>query len=181
MRTIKYKWFWAWDFDKEEKWLKAMSAKGLSLESVGFCRYVFEEGTPGEYDVRLELLDNFPGHKESIRYIRFVEETGAEYIGNVNRWVYFRKKAELEEFDLFSDIDSKAKHINRIQLLTGVVLMLMIINIMNLIHLYFDYGRDTPVLVLAIVCIALALVIGIGFVNISMMKHKLKKARALHE
>jgi hypothetical protein len=33
--------FWVWDFDKEEKWLNEMAAKGLSLVSVGFYKYEF--------------------------------------------------------------------------------------------------------------------------------------------
>ncbi len=41
MKHIIHKWFWAWDFDKEEKWLNEMSAKGLNLTGVSFCRYVF--------------------------------------------------------------------------------------------------------------------------------------------
>lgn len=61
MRTVIHKWFWAWDFDKEEKWLNEMAAKGLALNSVGFCKYGFDECLPGEYNVRLELLDNMPG------------------------------------------------------------------------------------------------------------------------
>lgn len=69
-----------------------MSEKGLQLVSVGFCKYVFDEGAPGEYDVRLELLENWPMHPESTRYIKFIEDTGAEYLGSVMRWAYFRKK-----------------------------------------------------------------------------------------
>ena len=84
-RTIR-KLFWVWDFDQEEKWLNEMAAKGLRLVAVGFCRYVFEEGRPGEYHIRLELLENWPTSPEGARYIRFVEETGAEYIGSVMRW-----------------------------------------------------------------------------------------------
>jgi hypothetical protein len=92
-RTIR-KVFFAWSFDKEEKWLNEMSAKGLQLCDVGYCRYTFEEGTPGEYVYRLEMLDNMPGHAESKHYIDFIEDTGAEQIGTLGRWVYFRKKAE---------------------------------------------------------------------------------------
>ena len=28
MRKKVYKWIWAWNFDKEEKWLNEMSDKG---------------------------------------------------------------------------------------------------------------------------------------------------------
>ena len=52
MRTIIRKWFWAWDFDKEEAWLNEMASEGLALVSVGWCRYEFEPCEPGEYIVR---------------------------------------------------------------------------------------------------------------------------------
>ncbi len=54
-----------------------MAAKGLALIATGFTKYIFEESLPGEYNIRLELLDNFPPtHPESERYITFIEETG---------------------------------------------------------------------------------------------------------
>ena len=36
MRKVIHKWFAAWNFDKEERWLNEMAAKGLGLVSVGF-------------------------------------------------------------------------------------------------------------------------------------------------
>ena len=65
MRQTIRKWFWVWEFEKEEKWLNDMAVKGLSLVSVGFCRYEFEDSMPGEYRVRLLLLDKMPHHPES--------------------------------------------------------------------------------------------------------------------
>ena len=50
--------FWAWNFDKEEKWLNEMAAKGLCLISVGLFRYDFEDCEPGEYQIRMQLLKN---------------------------------------------------------------------------------------------------------------------------
>lgn len=52
------------NYEKEEIWLNEMAAKGLNLISVSFCRYGFEDGTPGEYNYRLELLDESPTHDE---------------------------------------------------------------------------------------------------------------------
>ena len=69
MRKTIRKWFWAWDFDKEEHWLNEMAARGLSLVSVGWCRYEFEDCVPGEYSVRLELLKEKPMHPESVKYM----------------------------------------------------------------------------------------------------------------
>ena len=99
MRKTVRKWFWVWDFDKEEQWLNEMAAKGLALVGTGFCRYDFEECVPGEYQVRLELLENQLQDAESQQYIRFLEETGVEQVGNYFRWVYFRKKTADGAFD----------------------------------------------------------------------------------
>jgi hypothetical protein len=101
MRHTARKVFFAWSYEQEEKWLNQMSAKGLQLVSVGFCKYVFEDGAPGEYNYRLELLENLPSHPESIAYIRFLEEAGIEQIGTYFRWVYFRRKATDGAFDLY--------------------------------------------------------------------------------
>ena len=65
MRTTVRKWFWGWDFDKEEAWLNEMAAKGLALVSVGLGRYEFEETEPREYRVAMELLEHLPTHPES--------------------------------------------------------------------------------------------------------------------
>jgi len=114
MRKTVRKWFWVWDFDEEEQWLNEMAAKGLALVDVGYCRYDFEECVPGEYQVRLELLENQLQHAESRQYIRFLEETGVEQVGNYFRWVYFRKKTADGPFDLYSDLASRIRHLKRI-------------------------------------------------------------------
>ena len=179
-RTVR-KFFWVWDFDKEEKWLNEMSEKGLQLVSVGFCKYVFDEGAPGEYDVRLELLENWPMHPESTRYIKFIEDTGAEYLGSVMRWAYFRKKKTEGGFDLFSDIDSRIKHLNRILVLLGLIggLELYAGSANDLLY-YFRSGL-TVHLFSSIFCLLLGVLIAYGFVRICRKLNRLKKERILHE
>ncbi|MBQ3963333.1 MAG: DUF2812 domain-containing protein, partial [Erysipelotrichaceae bacterium] len=39
---------------------------------------------------------------------------GAEYIGRILQWIYFRKKSKPGRFDIFSDLDSKIAHLGRI-------------------------------------------------------------------
>ncbi len=125
IRTIR-KWFWVWDFEKEEEWLNEMALNGWVLDSVGFCTYRFVRCEPGEYTVRLEM------HPAEDEYINFMKETGAEYVGNMVAWIYFRKKAEKGPFDLFSDIDSRISHLNRIcWMLTALGGMNLLIGIMN--------------------------------------------------
>jgi len=114
-------WKAYFDFEKEEKWLNEMAAKGLNFVHYSFLRYTFEEGTPGEYIYRIELLKDMPSHPESRAYIKFMEETGVEYVDSYFRWVYFRKKAAEGPFDLYSDIDSRIKHYKRVASFVGVV------------------------------------------------------------
>ena len=57
------KWFWVWEFEKEEKWLNEMAEKGWALEGVGFCKYRFTACEPGKYTARLELMEWLPNSK----------------------------------------------------------------------------------------------------------------------
>ena len=113
-KTIR-KWVWVWDFDKEEEWLNEMAMNGWVLESVGLCTYNFVRCEPGEYSVRLEM------HPYDESYLAFMRETGAEYVGRMMLWIYFRKKTADGPFDLFSDIDSKISHLDRIAKMLTVV------------------------------------------------------------
>ena len=127
-RMTKYRWFWVWDFEKEERWLNEMATNGWTLVEVGYCRYTFEKTDDNEYTVRLEM------HPFDEDYISFMEQTGAEYIGRVLQWIYFRKKSELGRFDIFSDLDSRISHLSKIH---KMILMLglanLIIGIANLL------------------------------------------------
>ncbi len=107
-KKVVRKWFFVWDFEKEESWLNEMADDGWMLESVGFCRYTFAPCEPGAYTIRLEM------HDKDMKYIDGLEDTGAEYVGNVLTWLYFRKRKELGAFDLFSDSKERIAHLDRI-------------------------------------------------------------------
>ncbi len=102
------KWYWVWEYDKEERWLNEMAMQGWALCGVGFASYTFEACEPCEYTIRLEM------RKHDQAYLDIMAETGAEYIGRVAAWIYFRKRAEDGDFDLFSDLDSRIEHLGRI-------------------------------------------------------------------
>jgi len=120
MKYIVRKAFW--DYEKEEKWLNEMSAKGLALTDYSWCRYVFEETPQSEYTYRIELLENLPTHAESIAYIKFLEESGIEYVSSYMRWIYIRKKSSDGVFDIYSDADSKIKHYKRVNTLWSTLM-----------------------------------------------------------
>ena len=114
MKTVR-KWFWVWEFEKEDRWLNGMAQSGWVLEKVGFATYHFVPCEPGEYTVRLEMR----GHDNE--YLDLMRETGAEYIGRMAKWIFFRKKTADGPFDIFSDIDSRIGHLTKISRMLAAV------------------------------------------------------------
>lgn len=179
MRKVIHKWFWAWSFDKEEKWLCEMAAKGLALVGVGFFRYEFEECIPGEYDVRLQLLEKKPYHPESEKYISFVEETGAEHVGSYMRWVYFRKKKSAGGFELFSDTDSKIKQLSLIISLIG---LLSIANLLiGISNISLMIGNSSELNSVGFINLAIGLIGSLGTWKLLRKRKKLKNDKQIFE
>lgn len=118
--------FWAWEFDQEEKWLNQMAQQGWALDGVGLSGYRFIACEPGEYTVRLEM------HPFDQKYVDFMAETGAQYVGRWMQWMFFRKKSADGAFDLFSDLDSRLTHLGRIErVLWGLALANLALGITN--------------------------------------------------
>jgi hypothetical protein len=141
MKHIVWKAYY--NYEKEEKWLNQMSAKGLAMTDYSWCRYVFEEAPNNEYIYRLELLNQLPSHPESRAYLRFLEESGVEHIASYMRWVYLRKKTIEGPFDLYTDIDSRIQHYQRILLLWNVLMMVELsIGAVYLIHFATNYFQE---------------------------------------
>ena len=92
------------NYEKEEAWLNEMAASGWHCVDYLFGRYTFEKGEPGEYIYRIQLLEYYTNHAESVTYLGFLEDTGVEVIASHIRWVYLRKKAIEGPFELFSDL-----------------------------------------------------------------------------
>ena len=165
-KTI-HKWFWVWDFEKEEAWLNTMAQSGWLLDKVGFCSFDFIECTPGEYTIRLEMHD----HDEA--YISFMQETGAEYIGRMVKWIYFRKRTQDGVFDIFSDIDSRITHLDHIgKMLSIVATANLLIGLANSINPSISLGW------INLMCATL-LMYGLG--RIHEKKEALEKERMLRE
>lgn len=165
-RKTVYKWFWIWAFEKEEMWLNRMANNGWVLDGVGFCRYKFVQCDPEEYTVRLEM------HHFDKDYIDFMSETGAEYVGRMVQWIYFRKKVSDGEFNIFSDIDSRINQLNRIgKMLSVIGIANLIIGLVNSFN-YINIGWVN------LLCATL-LMYGLG--RIHGKKEALVKVRALQE
>lgn len=181
MRKTIHKLFFFWDFQKEEDWLNEMASIGLALVAVEGARYTFEQCEPGEYGVRLELLNNLPSHPESEQYIRFIESTGAEYIGATIRWVYFRKRKANGSFDLYSDYACRVRHVNRILAMVCPFCFLALVTAVNYIWQYFSGENASFSGWIAVLEIALFTLFAFGITKLLLIKRRMKKEHALYE
>ena len=180
MRQVIRKWFWAWEFDKEEQWLNNMAARGKALISARYITYEFEDSQPGEYAVRLEMLENSPTGPEGQQYIEFVESTGAEYVGRVMKWVYFRKKTADGPFDIHGDNATRIRH------LTGIIRLLkplMAVNVgCGVYNLCIGIAWSSPVNVIcACTSAAVSVLLFRGMVKLNDKKKQLEKEAQLFE
>ena len=176
MKRVMHRLFWAWDFDREEDWLNAWAARGLALVDVCGIRYVFEEGAPGEYEYRLELLEHTAGSSEGRCYLDFLRDLDIECVGTYGRWAYLRRPRDGAPFDLFSDIDSKIAHLRRIEVLVLAVLLVQVTTAASLLH---RGGFLPEMLPIAVLWAAIMILMACGFVRIARKLRRLKRERAV--
>jgi hypothetical protein len=110
----KFKWFWAWQDEKEEGWLSEMSADGYHLQtSHSFGYYTFVSGEPANYTYRLDYLN--VSREESESYYQLFEDAGWEFIGAMAGWQYFRIPTPADEQpEIYTDPESKIKKYERL-------------------------------------------------------------------
>ncbi len=165
-RKTIHKWFWVWDYEKEERWLNEMAMSGWTLVEVGWCRYVFEETEPGAYIVRLQM------HPSDKDYESFLEEIGAEFVGRVLQWIYVRRPAEEGPFQLFSDTASRLEQLN------WMARVLLVIGLSNLLIGVVNSFNGSQIGAINVIC-ATVLMYGLG--RIHGKAESLKAARDLQE
>ena len=110
----KIKWFWSWQDEQEEAWLRNMSQKGWHLSSIGLpCIYRFRAGEQRDYVYRLDY-QTFP-KKDKQEYQQLFRDAGWEHIGEMSAWQYFRKEVkEGETLEIFTDVESKVTKYKRV-------------------------------------------------------------------
>lgn len=118
----KYKVFV--NYQKEERWINEMAAAGWHLIKYSFLKYTFEKGEPGKYDYCIELLADLPATDKGKEYLSFMEEAGVEHVTQYSSWAYFRKEATGEPFEIYTDYESRKKHLMRIITLLSVVMLM---------------------------------------------------------
>lgn len=179
IQTVRRLYF-VWDFEKQVQWLNEMAEKGLHLKSVGLGRFDFEEGGPAGYKYRMEWLSHRPGSGESVSYIRFLEETGAEYVASFKHWVYFRKQTADGTFDLYSDLDSRLSHLKRLMTLMLCLIPLLLPAIALNVWVWVRFWETANAAMAGALAVFL-LFMANGLFKIAKQYRQLKNERVLRE
>ena len=110
----KIKWFWPWQDEQEEAWLRSMSQKGWHLSSVGLpCIYRFRAGEPQDYVYRLDY--QALKKRDQQDYLQLFSDAGWEHLCQMSGWHYFRTEAiEGEAAEIFTDVESKVAKYKRL-------------------------------------------------------------------
>ena len=134
-KMTKFKWFWAWEDEKEENWLEEMSQKGWHLKDPGFpCVYHFAKGEPRTYSYRLDFRTG--SFKSLQEYLQICSDAGWEMLGRMGSWYYFRKECQdMEKPEFFSDKDSKVQKYRRLVFFLVIFLPIML----NGMHIVFKH------------------------------------------
>lgn len=122
MTTIsKFKWFWAWQDEKEEAWMHEMAQQGLHLRSVaGPLHYKFEMGEPRNDYYRMDYITD---RKDYENYLQLFKDAGWEHLGEMGGWQYFRTNGKGNAVpEIYTDKDSKAQKYRRLILILIVFL-----------------------------------------------------------
>ena len=110
----KIQWFWPWQDEQEEAWLRSMSQKGWHLSSMGLpCIYRFRAGEPRDYVYRLDYQIHKKGDQQD--YLQLFHDAGWEHLGQMTAWHYFRKEVEEgEALEIYTDVESKVAKYQRV-------------------------------------------------------------------
>lgn len=179
-KTIN-KLLFIWDWDEEERWINEMAAQGWYFVKYAFpCRYTFEQGEPGAYQYRLQALNNKLGSKESQDYIAFLRDMDIELVDSYLFWIFLRKPADGKPFELFSDVESKIKHMRRFALIPLSCLLMLCLNLMWGAPTLISFGGVLGMALVILECL-LAMLLIYGLTRMYVKYSELERQRQLHE
>jgi hypothetical protein len=116
----KFKFFWPWQDEAEEAWLRQMALSGWHLDlsdwAVLFGIYPFAAGMPQDYIYRLDFKTS--RQQDIQEYLQLYRDAGWEYVGTLvnSGWQYFRQKAASDKvLEIFTDNASKIERHKRLR------------------------------------------------------------------
>lgn len=127
-RTL-LRWFWAWEDDKEERFLEDMARQGWHLVRGGIL-FQFERGEPREMRYRLDYRRGTQGQLRD--YFALCSDAGWEYVYNFGGWRYFRSPAARQAPEIYTDAASRVGKYRRVLIVVTVLLVVEATNLASL-------------------------------------------------
>ena len=130
----KLKWFWPWQDDAEEVWLRSMSQQGWRLVKIGLIGYyTFQAGQPADYVYRLDYQTQ--AKKEAPDYLLLFQDAGWEHVGEMSAWQYWRKDVQDGKVpEIFTDNESKVRKYQRLLAFSTISIPLFIFFMIDFTH-----------------------------------------------
>jgi len=146
----KFKWFWAWQDEAEEDWLREMSNQGWHLSQIVFPTvYQFNAGDAQDYVYRLDYRSHWKMEKAD--YLQLFQDAGWEYLQEMAGWHYFRKLARQgEELEIYTDAESKIEKYQRLLAFLGILALPLFLSLINLSDPPYDWFSPIRVIILLI-------------------------------
>lgn len=113
----------AWEDEKEEKWLEEMAAQGWRLEHAAPYVYHFRKSQPEKVVIRLDYKNTLD--KDYQEYLTLFHDAGWELVVTFANWHYFRINPQNNETpEIYNSNRAKAQKYRR--LLIGLAPILII-------------------------------------------------------
>lgn len=178
-RSTRVAWrlFWAWEDDKEERWLREMARQGWHLRRAALVRFEFDRGEPADVVYRLDYHILTGAEREE--YLQLFRAAGWEHVGEVASWHYFRTPATAgADPDIFSDVESRIAKYKRLLLLLLALLPIFLVSLQNLVLRRPSRGGGAIDAIMTGGAVAYALLIvlwSVALVRIAMHIRKLRR------
>lgn len=119
-RKTVFRVHWAWNNEKEERWLAKMARDGWHLTAPRGFFYHFENGEPAADVYRLDYQS--PSRHDRKEYLDLFKDAGWDYVGEFSNWYYFKTRAGVGPApEIHTDPESKIAMYRRLLALLAIV------------------------------------------------------------
>lgn len=110
---VRFRWYWAWQEDRETAWLERMPREGWHLESYAFGWYRFRRGEPRDCLYRLDFDPRAGTRWEE--YLGLFRDAGWEHVLRWGSWHYFRaERGTAFSEEIYTDRQSRIAKYRRL-------------------------------------------------------------------
>jgi hypothetical protein len=129
----------AWEDEKEEKWLEEMAAQGWKLETAAPYVYYFRKSAPEKVVIRMDYKNTLD--KDYHEYLNLFRDAGWELVVTFANWHYFRISPQNNRTpEIYNSERAKAQKYRRLMITFVSLLPIFSIFLIRITDLSFGHG-----------------------------------------